>query len=498
MRISKIKSAVLSGYQTQPVIVEATKMRGSSQLLLSGLPDVYLKDSKDKIKSLVSRLVPWENLDKILAHIIPAETEKIGAHLELPLALACLVALCPSEISQNTLRDLESLYFFGALTLDGELQMTRACEILSEDLKGQCVGPQQVSNLQTLFESIQSDKLTQLAQNRTPTSLLKINTKTTTLYSNTFLQQSPLIEGLIWERFWIVSAAVTRSPVLLMGTPGIGKSTLAKWASQILPTSEDPETFAETKKIWRLSNTEFPGDGIPKLFPHPRSHISEFLGTKNRAKMILPGYFSLAHGGVLVLDEFLELNRDCREILRNILETKKFLKRSANETSEWPADFWLIATSNPCPCGYLEGQHYENCRCSQNQLKQYQNRLSGPLWDRFGLRLFLKKRKTTNPDTLLPPDICKQITELSDQDFRNKIQQARARWSETDQETRILTSERYKQNRITFRELKSAILAIHGAHLVFGIPKEKLIKLWEFNQVFEKQNLSHYSKERSA
>jgi len=133
------------------------------------------------------------------------------------------------------------------------------------------------------------------------------------------------VEECHWERFWILISAIAEVPILLIGPPGAGKSHLAQWSHALLP-ERNHETKSQIEQIWRLANL----DNIPQvplISPHAKSKLSEFVGVK-RNKQDQPGHFSLAHGGMLILDEFAEMNRDCREILRNVLDSKQIIKNT--------------------------------------------------------------------------------------------------------------------------------------------------------------------------
>jgi|GEM_PF-993627 len=374
----RLRSLHCSGLEDREITIEVLRARGLQQLSLTGLPGAWLRDSRDKIRSLAARHCPWGPLDRILIHLLPADESKNGAHLELPIVLGCLAALWPEPLSERSRRVLEDFHWVGALSLEGEIRPTEVSEILEREGGPGLVGPGRFRNLGDAWDFVLSgdpERLPPLDQGRASKK-----------FPLAPLEQLPSIRGLQWERAWLAVAAVAQLPVLLMGPPGTGKTLLARWCARLLPEPE-ATTRREIRRLWALGGSRA-AEGAPCLMPHSRAHLAEFIGTL-RAGLPRPGFFSLAHGGLLILDEFAELNRDCREILRMVLDQKSFTRSSASGPVAWPADFWLVATANPCPCGGARGQNLAFCRCSTSARVAYENRLSGPILDRMGLVLFV-------------------------------------------------------------------------------------------------------------
>lgn len=375
MDFIKIESRQSNGIEFKTLRIEALRSRGLSQLSITGLPDAWLRESRDKIKALVSSMVDWGPLDRVLVHLLPPDQNKNGAHLELPIALSCLAVLSRRSLSLRALDFLATHPFVSALSLDGSLESTADSEIIEAASEDSVIGARNFGTLRELWAYVSQPEGSLPCRPR-PKSL-------------PVPSETPIkVRGRYWERYLLTCAAIAELPVLMVGPPGSGKSFLARWARRLV--SQPTGALArEIAQIWALAGLEVP-EGLPVVTPHSRTLLSEFVGSSAKG-MPRPGFFSLAHGGILVLDEFAEMNRDCREILRTILDERRVVRGAAGKVVKWPARFWLIATSNPCPCGYAQGDHLDRCRCPRPALVAYQSRFSGPFLDRMGLKIHIDR-----------------------------------------------------------------------------------------------------------
>ncbi len=371
MSFVEIKGYQYQGLEKKEISVQGIKTRGMGQLSLSGNLSASLRDSRDKIKAVVARYAPWGPVDKILLNLLPSDLSKFSPHLELPMALSMLALLWPEALNEGQLLRLKSVHYSGSLSLSGDLCES---ELLCEGAK--------ISTFKNLNQVWAFVLTGEIPVNEKPET--KVYFKT----------QIPHAEKREYEKFWLGVAAHAKLPVLLIGPPGVGKSHLARWALSCLQSPTD-KLREEIDRIWILSGKEELPE-IPFQNPHSRTHLSEFVGVA-RHEVPRPGVFSLAHGGLLVLDEFSELARDSREILRNILDEKKVVKNTKAGFCTWPADFWLILTANPCPCGYAQGTDLSRCRCQENTRQKYLARFSGPLLDRMGVKMFLTEAELKMP-----------------------------------------------------------------------------------------------------
>ncbi|MEO5666525.1 MAG: ATP-binding protein, partial [Bdellovibrionota bacterium] len=371
-----------TAFVTHDLRVEVSVLKGLQNLSLTGLPSEVLRDARDKIRAVLHNCVAWDPLERLVIHISPQEIPKVGAHLELPILVACWVALQPELRSdRRILAKLLSRRFYGSVDLSGRISTTPTSRSL-EDEDPLAVGARHFSDLRELFAWIVT------------TVPLPVPTHAPQEDIAPPPDTQVRVEGRRFERFALFVAAVLREPVLLVGPPGVGKTHLGKWCrSWYLGPAR--QASSEKERIWRSAGYES-APRVPFLNPHARTHVSEFLGYKKFGRS-LPGLFSLAHGGLMVLDEFPELSRDVREIFRNVLDQKELRRFNGQSFANWPADFWLVATANPCACGQARPRDLSRCRCSRSSLKKYLDRFSGPLLDRFCIQLFMQERS--------PPDL---------------------------------------------------------------------------------------------
>ena len=376
MSFVQIKTYQHQGLEKKEIFVQAIKTRGLAHLSLTGNIAHTLRDSRDKLKAVVTKASSWGPVDKVLVNVLPVDLPKFSSHLELPIALAIRILLSEEDMTIAAYEKIKNVSFIGSVSLSGEVEG----EAINEH--GECFA--RFQNFEDVWDFVLDRKIFSIEKE-----------------CLNFYEESESIEarGREYEKFWLKVAALAKVPVLLMGAPGIGKTYLARWAQSLI---EEPQgkLRKEINQIWTLSGkAKYPR--IPLQIPHARSHLSEFVGV-SRLDVPRPGIFSLAHGGLLVLDEFPELSRDCREILRNIIDEKEVRKNSKAGFLSWPADFWLILTANPCACGMARGDDLSDCRCPETSRLKYIARFSGPLLDRIGMKLFLTKEEKKLPDFLKP------------------------------------------------------------------------------------------------
>jgi|GEM_PF-6377710 len=365
------------GLKSERIDVQVIQTRGQGVLALSGQLAPVLKESRDKIIAIIAQIRPWKAMDRLIVHLLPSEITKNSSYLELPIVIASLLALSGDLLSDERKEMISEISFAAELSLNGDLLSSSFLDALEKFSNQSFIGAKDFKRVDELWNYLLYEDL----------ELLQVRCfKQSSLNGRALVENEFEAQGRLLEKVFLAAASLTKRPVLLLGPPGLGKSHLARWAHSV--SLKDEKKISEHQLISYLAGVTSITE-VSLIAPHARARLSEFVGFQG-ARGASPGYFSLAHGSTLILDEFAELSRDCREVLRNLLDEKKIRRNIKGNAVEWPADFWLIMTANPCPCAFAMGEDLSLCRCPENERLRYVNKFSGPILDRSILKLFLQ------------------------------------------------------------------------------------------------------------
>jgi magnesium chelatase family protein len=387
MSLARLYSRAIRGMHSPEVIVEVHVAGGLPAFSIVGLPDTEVKESRDRVRSAISMSGYDFPARRITVNLAPADLPKESGRYDLPIALGVLIA---SGVISPQL-DYSCFEFAGELALDGTLRKIHGALAMAYNAKESARGfilpsdnaveASYVDNLDVFKAGSLNEVIAHLCDNKS--LIQEIRQQTPDNWLNEIKLDFNQVKGQTNVKQALEIAAAGRHSLLMVGNPGCGKSMLSERLITILPALNNTQAL-ESASIHSLTKNEVPlanWGKIPFRSPHHSSSAIAMAGGGSNPK---PGEISLAHNGVLFMDEMPEFDRRVLEILREPLETKKINIARANYNVEYPADFQLIAAMNPCPCGN-KGHPQNLCKCSVEQIARYISKISAPLLDRIDL-----------------------------------------------------------------------------------------------------------------
>ncbi|TDR30991.1 YifB family Mg chelatase-like AAA ATPase [Hydromonas duriensis] len=392
MSLAVLKSRALLGMAAPLVTVEVHLANGLPSFNIVGLPEAEVRESKDRVRAAILNAQLEFPAKRITVNLAPADLPKASGRFDLPIALGILIAS-----GQLQVKHLERYEFAGELSLSGELRPVQGALAMTYGLTQEAMTAGREPPIVVLPEASCAEAalvsaarvwsarslLNVCAKLRSPDAQEEVVAQAQTALSEVYVDWADVRGQAAVKRALEVAAAGGHS-VLMVGPPGTGKSMLASRLPTILPPMTEQQAMESATIASSAAQFDFK-QWKKRPFRNPH-HTASAVALVGGGSIPRPGEISLAHNGLLFLDELPEYDKKVLEVLREPLESGEIHISRAARQATFPARFQLVAAMNPCPCGYL-GHPTRACRCSPDQVSRYQSRLSGPFLNRIDMQI---------------------------------------------------------------------------------------------------------------
>lgn len=397
--VCKVFTSTVIGLDAYKIEVEVDLVNSLPSVSIVGLPDAAVNEAKERVRSAIKNSSFSFPQKKVVVNLAPADIKKEGTNFDLPIAVGILIE--EGTIQEEKTQDVA---FIGELSLDGTLRSINGVlpHVLGLKKAGvkTVIVPKENAKEASLANGItvlSANNLNEVVNHFIDTPLEIVHTNVDEYLAKgieeNYLYDFKDVKGQQKAKKALEIAAAGGHNMIMVGTPGSGKTLMAKCFASILPPLELSEAL-ELTKIYSVSGLLTNNEPLMVKRPfravHHTASANGIIGGGTNPK---PGEITLAHRGVLFLDEIVEFPRNVLEVLRQPLEDGEVVISRAKHSIKYPADFMLLAAMNPCPCGYL-GDKEKHCTCTEYQINRYRAKLSGPLLDRIDIQIDVPRLTT--------------------------------------------------------------------------------------------------------
>ncbi len=409
--VNKVNTATVIGLNAYIVDVETDVINSLPGVAIVGLPDIAINEARTRVRSAIKNSNYTFPSKKVVINLAPADLKKEGTNFDLPIAIGILIE--EETIDKEKVKDYG---FIGELSLDGSLRGITGVLPLALGFKEagirSIIVPSANAKEAALVEGINvygaetlCDVVNHFVENPLPITKMDIKNYLSSKGQEEYLFDFKDVKGQQKAKRALEIAAAGGHNLLMTGSPGSGKTMMAKCFASILPPLELEEAI-ELTKIYSISGLLSNDEPLMTQRPfRPVHHTASANGIIGGGSNPKPGEITLAHRGVLFLDEMVEFPRNVLEVLSHQHEDNEIVISRAKQSIRYPAKFMLLGAMNPCPCGFL-GDKEKQCTCSEFQINRYLSKLSGPLLDRIDLQIEvprLTSEELLNCSTLSEP-----------------------------------------------------------------------------------------------